>query len=168
MTALFPPGKGGGEIVDYGYKGKGVTTHLLVEGNGMPLSATITGAGGSERDQVACLFAKVRIYHGYGKPKRYTREAHADKGYDSKLLRIFLRSKGVRPVIPRRVWSSRKQPAGRKPPVSHDRWKVERCFAWMQRKFRRLVVRWERCLKYWEGLIQLGVVMMWVDKLICG
>ena len=168
MTALFPPGKGGGELVDYGYKGKGVTTHLLVEGNGMPLSITVTGAGGNEREQVSCLFAKIHVYHGYGKPRRYTREAHADKGYDSKSLRIFLRSKGIRPVITRRMWSSRRQPVGRKPPVSHDRWKVERCFAWIQRKFRRLVVRWERRLKYWEGLLQLGIVMMWIDKLICG
>jgi len=40
--ALFPHGKGGGQDVDYGYKGKGVTTHLLTEGNGMPLSVIAT------------------------------------------------------------------------------------------------------------------------------
>ncbi|MBS4168366.1 hypothetical protein [Parachlamydia sp. AcF125] len=31
---LFSAGKGGGELVDYGYKGKGVTTHLLVDNEG--------------------------------------------------------------------------------------------------------------------------------------
>ena len=31
--ALFPPGKGGGELVEYGYKGKGVTIHSLVDAN---------------------------------------------------------------------------------------------------------------------------------------
>lgn len=141
---------------------------MLTDGFGMPLSIIPTGAGGSERDQVAKLFERIRIYHGYGRPRHYTREVHADKGYDSKALRIFLRGKGIRPVIPRRVWSSRKQARGRKPPKSHDRWKVERCFSWMQRKYRRLVVRWERRARYWEGFIQLGVIMMWVDKLICG
>lgn len=165
---LFPPGKGGGEGVDYGYKGKGVTTHLLADGNGMPLSTVTTGAGGSERDQISILFQGVRVYHGFGRPKRYTKELHADKGYDGRALRIFLRSKGIRPVIPRRIWADRKQIRGRKPPKSHDRWKVERCFAWMQRKFRRLVVRWERKTKYWEGFVQVGVIMMWVDRLICG
>ena len=64
--ALFPPGKGGGQSVDYGYKGKGVTTHLLVDGNGMPLSATATPASGSEREQVSPLLQRVRVYHGSG------------------------------------------------------------------------------------------------------
>jgi len=48
--ALFPTIKGGGQSVDYGYKGKGVTIHLLVDGNGMPLSATVTPSSGSERE----------------------------------------------------------------------------------------------------------------------
>lgn len=52
--ALFPPGKGGGEDVDYGYKGKGVTAHLLVDGNGMPLSVSATSASGSEIKYLPC------------------------------------------------------------------------------------------------------------------
>jgi len=168
LTAPFPPGKGGGEQVDYGYKGKGVTTHLLVDGNGMPLAFVSTSAATSEQAQVSKLFQRVRVYSGYGRPKRCPKEIHADKGYDSKALRVFLRSKGIRPVIPRRRWKSRKQPPGPKVPPSKDRWKVERCFAWMQRRFRRLAVRWERRARYWEGFWQLGIVMMWVNVLLCG
>jgi len=166
--ALFPPGKGGGEDVDYGYKGKGVTTHLLVDGNGMPLSISATPASGSERDQVSTLLNRVKVYHGYGRPKRCPKEIHADKGYDSKALRVFLRAKGVKPVIPKRAWKARKQPPGRKAAISTSRWQVERCFSWMQRKYRRLVARWERRSTYWEGFLQLSVIMIWVDKLICG
>ena len=166
--ALFPPGKGGGQSVDYGYKGKGVTTHLLVDGNGMPLSATSTPASGSEREQVYPLLQRVRIYHGFGRPKRCPKEIHADKGYDSKALRIFLRNKGIRPNIPKRVWKDKRQPRGRKVEPSTSRWKVERCFAWMQRKFRRLVARWERRDQYWNGFLQLSIIMIWVEKLICG
>ena len=106
--ALFPPGRGGGEEVDYGYKGKGVTTHLLVDGNGMPLSVVSTGASVSEREQVSQLIKRVRVYHGYGRPKKCPHEIHADKGYDSKILIIFLRNKGIKPNIPRRVWKARK------------------------------------------------------------
>jgi transposase len=132
----------------------------------MPLSAVVTGASGNERAQISTLFEKVRVYHGYGRPKHCPREIHADRGYDSKALKVFLRSKGIRPVIPRRTWKDRKQTSGPKVIPSKDRWKVERCFAWMQRKFRRLAIRWERKTKYWEGLVQLSIVMMWVDKLI--
>jgi hypothetical protein len=35
--ARFPPGKGGGEGVARGGKGKGILIHSLTEGNGMPL-----------------------------------------------------------------------------------------------------------------------------------
>ena len=36
-------------MVDYGYKGKGVTTHLLADGEGNPLSFEVTRAKGDER-----------------------------------------------------------------------------------------------------------------------
>jgi hypothetical protein len=42
--ALFPPGKGGGELVAYGYKGKGILIHTITEGNGMPLSNRTTSS----------------------------------------------------------------------------------------------------------------------------
>ncbi|MCP5506704.1 MAG: hypothetical protein H7A37_00145 [Chlamydiales bacterium] len=85
---------------------------MLVDGNGMPLSAITTPASSSERAQVKCLPERVRIYHGYGRPKRCPNEIHANKGYDSKALRVFLRSKGIRPLIPKRTWRTRKQPRG--------------------------------------------------------
>jgi hypothetical protein len=31
LMALFPPGKGGGSGVEYGFKGKGVLIHTLVD-----------------------------------------------------------------------------------------------------------------------------------------
>lgn len=139
---------------------------MLVDGNGMPLSATATPASGSEREQVSPLLQRVRIYHGYGRPRHCPNEIHADKGYDSRVLRIFLRKKGIRPVIPKRIWKTRKQPSGKKISASASRWKVERCFAWMQRKFRRLVARWERRDLYWNGFLQISIIMIWVDKLV--
>ena len=49
---LFPPGKGGGDGVAYGGKGKGVLIHTFTEGNGMPL-ANCTTAAQSRMAQVA-------------------------------------------------------------------------------------------------------------------
>ncbi len=145
QTALFPPGKGGGESVEHGHKGKGVTIHSLVDGNGNPLAVATTGAKGSERGQVAVLLDSVKVRTGRrGRPRKRLVSLQADKGYDSKKLRAYLRRRGIRPLIPRRIWPNRKQPRGRKPANGADRWKVERTFAWYQRKFRRLSVRWER------------------------
>lgn len=55
---FFSAGKGGGEGVAYGYKGKGVTSHLLVDGMGSPLQISATGADGDERQEVEPLIKK--------------------------------------------------------------------------------------------------------------
>ncbi|MGB6298410.1 MAG: hypothetical protein WBF90_19810 [Rivularia sp. (in: cyanobacteria)] len=59
---LFPPGKGGGEEVAYGGKGKGILIHTLTEGNGMPLANSTTAANGSEREQIMPLLDKVKRF----------------------------------------------------------------------------------------------------------
>jgi len=166
---LFPPGKGGGDDVGYGRKGKGVTQHLLVDGEGMPMPMSIitTSAGGDERAQVINLLAEVQVFGPYRiKPKSCPKQLQGDKGYDSQKLRVSLRSKGIQPLIPRRVWPGNKQKPGRKPPPLKDRFKVERCFAWIQRKFRRLCIRWERRRRFWDGFIELGTVLIWMERLL--
>jgi hypothetical protein len=42
VDGFFSAGKGGGEEIAYGYKGKGTTTHLLVDDQGNPLNITST------------------------------------------------------------------------------------------------------------------------------
>ena len=39
---FFSAGKGGGEDVEYGYKGKGMTSHVLSDGGGNPLKIAAT------------------------------------------------------------------------------------------------------------------------------
>ncbi len=58
VDGFFSAGKGGGESVEYGYKGKGVTTHLMTDGLGNPLRLTSTGAAGNERTEVIPLLKK--------------------------------------------------------------------------------------------------------------
>lgn len=37
---------------------------------------------------------------------------------------------------------------------------------WLQTKFRRLTVRWERRNRYWQGFLCLGLCMLWVGKIL--
>ena len=46
--ALFSPGKGG-EGVGYGYKGKGLLIHSIIDANGMPVVTITTSANGDEK-----------------------------------------------------------------------------------------------------------------------
>jgi hypothetical protein len=166
--ALFPPGKGGGEGVAYGRKGKGILIHSLTDATGMPLSTRTTPANGDERAQVMLLLESLHIRTGKrGRPRKRLQVLAADRGYDAKDLRRRLRTRGIRPQIPKRVWKRRK-PRGR--PIKKDvpRYQAERTFAWFQRKYRRLVVRWERLAACFNAFLAVAMIHMWVHKLIVG
>jgi IS5 family transposase len=87
-----------------------------------------------------------------------------DKGYDSKDKRAALRKRGIRPQIPKRVWKSRKN-RGRPIKISVPRYQQERCFAWCQRKYRRLAVRWERQKVYFDSFIDLASIHIWIQRI---
>jgi transposase len=167
VDGSFVAGKGGGDDVEYGFKGKGVTVHALVDNNGNPLSVISTGAAEGERAQIEPLIEQAKVLTGKpGRPKKLPGSLQADKGYDSRKLRDDLGKRGITPMIDRRTWPDRKPPIGRPPARPVDRWKIERTFAWFQRKYRRLSVRWERRNKYWKGFIIVAVCLFWVNLLI--
>jgi IS5 family transposase len=166
--ARFPPGTGGGEGVAYGRKGKGILIHSLTDGAGMPLSTRTTPANGDERAQVLPWLDTLHLRTGKrGRPRKRLKVLAMDKGYDAKDLRRRLRRRGIRPQIPKRVWKSRK-PRGR--PIKKDvpRYQAERTFAWCQRKYRRLVVRWERLATCFHAFLVIAMIHMWIHTLIVG
>ncbi len=163
---LFPPGKGGGEEVAYGGKGKGVLIHTLTEGKVMPLANSTTPANGSEREQIIPLLDKVKLKTlKPGRPRKKIKVLATDKGYDSKEKRAVLRKRGIRPQIPKRVWKTKKN-RGRPIKISVPRYQQERCFAWFQRKYRRLVVRWERLKLCFDALIHIATIHIWIQRIL--
>ena len=80
----------------------------------------------------------------------------ADKGYDAEELRLQILDMKLFPYISHRRIGQYKSEQQVKILEKH-RWKVERGISWLQRKYRRLVVRWERRMKYWEGFLGLGI-----------
>jgi len=163
---FFSAGKGGGREIEYGYKGKGTTTHLLVDGNGSPLTFESTAANGDERQQVELLIGRVQKYiDGLWRLKGKIAVFEADKGYDAHHLRVKLLKCKIFPWICRR-----KKPGKMAQKVTsfliRMRWKVERAISWLQRKFRRLAVRWERKVEYWRGFLTFGLISFWINRLV--
>lgn len=74
--------EGGGEEIEYGYKGKGTTTHLLVDGNGLPIAFTSTAANGDERQEVEPLLDQVRKHIDDVIANKVIPILEAGKGYD--------------------------------------------------------------------------------------
>ena len=87
----------------------------------------------------------------------------AGKAYDSKRLRDWMHSKGIKPTIPSYERRTRKRPKRGRPPKAGpgyaERWKVERTFAWLG-NFRRLLVRHERYLSTFRAFFLIAFVLM--------
>ncbi len=127
MTVLFPPGGGGGTEAAYGYKGKGVLIHLLADADGMPLAACSAPANEDERKQAGTLLEMIAVKTGKpGQQPKKLRSIAADKGYDSDPMRNFLKSKGIRPQIPRKKNTGKRR--GRPVSMKDPRFQAELTF----------------------------------------
>jgi transposase len=137
---LFPPHLEGGEEIAHGYKGKGSLLHLLIDGQGNPIAITTTAANGDEKKEVEKLLIGIQRLR---KPSQKMAILEADKGYDAAWLRQSLFS-----LIPYRKMPGRQvesmQEICRIFHLERKRWMVERAIAWIKRKCRRLLLRWER------------------------
>ena len=51
-------------------------------------------------------------------------------------------------------------------PPSWDEHDMERAFAWIKRRCRRLMVRWERKVVIWNGFVSLGLIYTWACLLL--
>lgn len=167
MTVPFPPGPGGGKEVEHGYKGKGSLLHLVTDKEGKPLWITTTSAKGNERIQALVLLDQLQSIRCKNTDGMTICEA--DKGYDSAALRMEMLRRGYLPIIghrrnqKNRVRTEEMYACFK---VSKKRWVVERSFAWLKRKCRRLLMRWERLPEAWDAFAQLGLVFMWLQILL--
>ena len=125
-----------------------------------------TAANGSERKQIIPLLDSIKLKTlKKGRPKKRVKVLAADKGYDSKEKRAALRKRGIRPQLPQRIYKTQKN-RGRPIKISVPRFQQERCFAWYQRKYRRLVVRWERQKINFDAFLSLATVHIWINKIL--
>jgi len=132
----------------------------------MPIANSTTAANGNEREQIFPLLDNVKLKTlKPGRPRKRIKILAADKGYDSKEKRAALRKRGIRPQLPKRTYKTKKN-RGRPIKISVPRFQQERCFAWYQRKYRRLVVRWERQKANFDAFLSLATVHIWINKML--
>ena len=92
---------------------------------------------------------------------RTVRGLAADKGYDSKGFRAWLRGRRIRSAIPERCNRRPRpgRPLTKKPDLWSVRWKVERTHSWLN-NFRRLKVRYERRSDLHLALVQFACALI--------
>lgn len=132
---------------------KGSKHHLLVDAQGTPLAATLTGAQRHDVTQLLPLVEGIPPVRGRrGRPRRRPTIVQADRAYDSQPHREQLRARGIRPLLARR-----RTPHGSG--LGKTRWVVERSLAWLH-QFRRLRTRYERRADIHQAFLLLGTTLI--------
>ena len=147
-------------------RGKGTKCTLVVERQGLPLAVTLASAQDHDVRWAQPTLALVRVPQRRGRPRTRLPQLTADKGYDSRTLRRWLRAHGTASCIPQRAYAHRRS-RGR-PPLAprrfaRQRWRVERSFAWLQ-QFRRLAVRWDHSLVAYPGFVTVACIVICLRK----
>ncbi|MCG8966287.1 IS5 family transposase [Streptomyces sp. CL12-4] len=143
--------KTGRSPVDRGRTGS--KHHLITDGTGIPLAATLTGGNRNDVTQLIPLLQAVPPVRGKrGRPRRRPDVVLGDRGYDHDKYRRLVRDLGVKPLIVRR---GTEHGSG----LSTQRRVVERAFAHLH-WFRRLRIRWEIRDDIHEGFLTLACALI--------
>ncbi len=138
---------------------------VVADGHGLPIGLHVASAQPHESRLAETTLATIRVPQRRGRPRTRPQEVVADRAYDSQAFRRYLRRRAIKPTIPpvarRRLRPRRGRPIRPGPSYRH-RWKVERCFAWMD-NCRRLVVRYERDVEHYRAFCLLAVILWCVN-----
>jgi len=137
---------------------------LVTDGEGLPVGLQLGSANRHEVKLAVPALQTVRVpRRGRGRPRQRPKELVADKAYDSKSFRDWLRSRGIKPTIPPYQRRERKRPKKGRPVKAgsgyQERWKVERTFAWLG-NFRRLLVRHERYICTFRAFFLVAFILV--------
>lgn len=89
---------------------------------------------------------------------------YADKGYDARSIREYLRNRSIRDCIPYRNFKTILQ-NNTQNNYNKTRYVVERFFAWLKCGFRKMAIRYERRAENYLGLIHIASIMMYLRVL---
>lgn len=125
--------------------------HLITDGQGIPLAASVTGANRHDVTQLIPLVDAIPPVRGKrGRPRRKPSFVIADRAYDSDPHRQKLLERKMRSLIARR---NTKHGSG----LGSLRWYVERTIAWLH-NHRRLRVRYEKRADIHLAFLTLGCI----------
>jgi transposase len=134
-------------------RGKGTKLMALADASGLPLGVHAASASPHE---VRLVEATLAASCAGEELERLS----GDRAYDSDPLDEALEGRGIEMIASHR--RNRKKPGTqdvRKLRRYKRRWKIERLFAWLG-NFRRLVVRYERRVENYLGLVRLRCIII--------
>jgi transposase len=142
---------------------------VVTDGHGLPIGLHVDSAQPHESRLADATLATVRVPQPRGRPRTRPKKLVADRAYDSHAFRQRLRRRGIKPTIPTFARRERQKPKRGRPikrsASYRQRWKVERCFGWMD-NCRRLVVRYERAVEHYQAFCLIAIILWCVNLIL--
>jgi transposase len=131
---------------------------LVCDGGGVPLTAVVTAANVADTTMFQALVEDIPpVRTPAGRRRTRPVKVHADKGYDRRANRTYLRRRGIGARIARRGVESSAR-------LGRHRWRVERSLSWLS-CFRRLQVRWDRDAGRWFAFVLVACALVCFNRL---
>ena len=130
----------------------------MTDSNGLPLDARLSPGQQHEATQAEAVLEQVSLPRFRPRARRRPKCLAADRGYDARRIRQWLRKRGIEPVIPPRKRTGKRKP-GR--PCSYNkqyyrrRSTTEQCVGWLK-ECRAVATRYEKLARNYLGLVKLA------------
>ena len=130
-----------------------------MDSNGLPVSIIIGTANEHDSARFIDVMENISDYLDDDSIERIV-AVYADKGYDAKYIREYLRNRNIRDCIPYRNFKTRNNKTNQNK-YNRTRYVVERFFAWLKCGFHRVSIRYERIAENYLAFLNIASILMY-------
>ncbi|KER05355.1 methionyl-tRNA formyltransferase protein [Marine Group I thaumarchaeote SCGC AAA799-E16] len=131
-----------------------------MEQNGLPISILLSSANQHDSTKFIDVIENISTHLDETAIEQIV-QCYADKGYDAKYIREYLKSRNIADCIPHRNYKTRCNETNNQNNYNKTRYVVERFFAWLKCGFRKMAIRYERISENYESLINIASFLMY-------
>ncbi len=148
------------EALGWSKGGFSTKIHLRCDGNGRPITFLVSVGERHEAVLFEALMEQGSVKReGAGRPRIRPGRVSGDKGYSSRKIRRYLRRRGIRYTIPRKV--NEHQGGKFDKALYRKRNLVERCLNRLKH-YRRVATRYEKISENYLSMLTIASFIMWL------
>ena len=134
--------------------------HVAVEQNGLPVSILLSSANQHDSTKFIDVMENISEYLDEQMMKEIV-AVYADKGYDARYIRNYLRNRDITCCIPYKTNSKFILQNNMQNSYNKTRFVVERFFAWLKNGFHRTRIRYEKVAENYLAFVNIASFLMY-------